>query len=366
MFQQTRSAGKELIFMKRNTSLVESPYKENQPQVNYAKLEIFCCGLANDEIEKLKEDFGFKAGVLPVRMNSWSAKHLSFAGRLQLITAVIQGITTFWCSTFILPKKVIREVERICAAFHGRTQQNLLGEQRRSFWAVKIPSNASWGWRKLLKLRQRARGLIQHIPGDGTETHLWHDKWHPSGPLVETYGTKIIQDAGIPSHAKLAMVVNGNYWKWPPARSPQLLDIQIALCGRLYPKEGEKDSMVWIPSASSSFKARKTWHWIRNKQARVSWHKLVWFPQSIPKHSFIWWLAVLDRLTTRARQKKWPPTLTDTCVLCNNHSETTEHLFFKCYYARRVWQVLSNLAGIPFMDSWQRLLMGMGKPIFTC
>ncbi|GKV46850.1 hypothetical protein SLEP1_g53811 [Rubroshorea leprosula] len=239
----------------------------------------------------------------------------------------------------------------------------LLTLPRRSFWAVKIPSNASWGWRKLFKLRQRARGLIQHIPGDGTETHLWHDNWHPSGPLVETYGTKIIQDAGIPSHAKLAVVVNGNYWKWPPARSPQLLDIQIALCGRLYPKEGEKDSMVWIPSASSSFKAGKTWHWIRNKQARVPWHKLVWFPQSIPKHSFICWLAMLDRLTTRARQKKWSPTLTDTCVLCNNDSETTEHLFFKCYYARRVWQVLSNLAGIPFMDSWQRLLMWMGKRI---
>ncbi|GKU97121.1 hypothetical protein SLEP1_g10301 [Rubroshorea leprosula] len=70
---------------------------------------------------------------------------------------------------------------------------------------------------------------------------------------------------------------------------------------------------------------------------------------------------MLDRLTTRARQKKWSPTLTDTCVLCNNDSETIEHLFFKCYHARRVWQVLSNLAGIPFMDSWQRLLMWMGK-----
>lgn len=51
------------------------------------------------------------------RMNSWSAKTLSFAGRLQLLNSVIAGITTFWCSALILPKKVIKTLTSLCNAF---------------------------------------------------------------------------------------------------------------------------------------------------------------------------------------------------------------------------------------------------------
>ncbi|GKV49366.1 hypothetical protein SLEP1_g56121 [Rubroshorea leprosula] len=418
-------------------------YQLSGLKVNYSKSEIFCCGISSEEIKKLTAAYGFKAGVLPVRylgvplitgkltekdlkplvskiterMSSWASKHLSFAGRLQLISFVIQGITTFWCSTFILPKKVIKEVERLCAAFLWQSstesargakvnwlslchpkQEGGLGLRSLthwnvtcimrfiwmlftkagsiwvawvheyllkgcSFWSIRVPSDASWGWRKLLNLRQQARKLIKHIPGDGKDIYLWHDNWHPSGPLVENFGARIVQDSGFSSQAKLEVVVNGNFWKWPPARSPQLLDIQIALCDKLYPKERDQDTVIWIPSASRTYTAGRTWHWIRSKQSKVPWHRLVWFSRQIPKHSFISWLAILDRLTTKARQKKWSPNIDDTCVLCNNGSETVEHLFFKCSYAKCVWKSLSAMSEIPYLESWQQLVLWMGKRI---
>lgn len=68
----------------------------------------------------------------------------------------------------------------------------------RSFWTVSIPTDASWGWRKLLKLRQIVRKFLKHIPGDSASIHIWHDTWHPSGHLVETYVDKIVRDVGIP------------------------------------------------------------------------------------------------------------------------------------------------------------------------
>ncbi|GKV51281.1 hypothetical protein SLEP1_g57948 [Rubroshorea leprosula] len=272
-------------------------------------------------------------------MSSWASKHFSFAGRLQLISSVIQGITTFWCSTFILPKKVIKEVERLCAAFLWQS-------------STESTRGAKVNWLSLCHPKQEG--------GLGLRS-LMH--WNVAWPLVENFGAQIVQDSGFSSQAKLEVVVNGNFWKWPPARSPQLLDIQIVLCDRLYPKERDKDIVIWIPSASRTYTAGRTWHWIRSKQSSVPWHRLVWFSRQIPKHSFISWLAILDRLTTKARQKKWSPNIDDTCVLCNNGSETVEHLFFKCSYAKCVWKRLSVMSEIPYLDSWQQLVLWMGKRI---
>ncbi|GKU98316.1 hypothetical protein SLEP1_g11335 [Rubroshorea leprosula] len=312
---------------------------------------------------------------------------------------MLRGITNFWCSIFILPKAVIKEVEKICGAFlwnnsvltargakvnwntvcspkqeGGLGLKNLVQWNQacilkfiwllfskagsiwvawvheyllkgRSFWTINLPADASWGWRKILNLRQLARRFIQHVPGDGKDIYVWHDFWHPSGPLLEVYGTSIVRDARLPYQAKLASVINGSFWQWPPARCPQLVQIQMHLFD-IYPQEGEKDTVVWVPSTSGSFKIGQTWHWLRRRQDRKIWHRLVWFSQAIPKHSFISWLAVLNRLSTRARQKQWTPTISDTCILCNGSPETNEHLFFKCSYTRRIWQQLSSMLAI--------------------
>jgi len=46
------------------------------------------------------------------RIESWLVKHLSFAGRLQLITSVLCSFHVFWSRVFILPKKVIKLIEQ--------------------------------------------------------------------------------------------------------------------------------------------------------------------------------------------------------------------------------------------------------------
>lgn len=42
------------------------------------------------------------------RITSWTARQLSFAGRLQLINTVIHSITNFWMSVYRLPKNCIK------------------------------------------------------------------------------------------------------------------------------------------------------------------------------------------------------------------------------------------------------------------
>lgn len=51
------------------------------------------------------------------RVKCWTAKLLSYSGRLQLIKSVLFEMKTYWAQVFLLPKKVISMVTKICRVF---------------------------------------------------------------------------------------------------------------------------------------------------------------------------------------------------------------------------------------------------------
>ncbi|CAL1403188.1 unnamed protein product [Linum trigynum] len=110
---------------------------------NPAKCELYCGGISVDWQEAMENNSGYKLGVLPVRyfglpllpgkltikactplidrvtgrISSWKAKALSYAGKFQLVMSVLYSLTQFWMSIFILPKSVIRAIEKLCCDF---------------------------------------------------------------------------------------------------------------------------------------------------------------------------------------------------------------------------------------------------------
>lgn len=111
--------------------------------INISKTSFFTCGITRPVINQIVSKTGLTHGLLPVRylgiplctkklslancepllqqvknkVNSWSARSLSFAGRLLLINTVIAGISNFWCTTFTIPKKCIKLINSICGAY---------------------------------------------------------------------------------------------------------------------------------------------------------------------------------------------------------------------------------------------------------
>ncbi|GAV92486.1 hypothetical protein CFOL_v3_35865, partial [Cephalotus follicularis] len=104
---------------------------------------IFFCNTKRRIRDQILRVTNFKQGVLPVkylglplitsrltkrdctlltenilaRVNSWTTKSLSYAGRLQLIKSTLASMQVFWCSTFLLSAEVIKECERILRNF---------------------------------------------------------------------------------------------------------------------------------------------------------------------------------------------------------------------------------------------------------
>lgn len=51
------------------------------------------------------------------RIKTWTAKFLTYAGRVQLIKSVLFSIQVYWFQIFLLPKKLIQLIESICRKF---------------------------------------------------------------------------------------------------------------------------------------------------------------------------------------------------------------------------------------------------------
>ncbi|KAL3509562.1 hypothetical protein ACH5RR_028963 [Cinchona calisaya] len=54
--------------------------------------------------------------------------------------------------------------------------------------------------------------------GNGSQIYLWHDNWHPLGPLLLSFPTKIITSFSNFWHAKLDSILYNGLWCWPEGR----------------------------------------------------------------------------------------------------------------------------------------------------
>lgn len=209
-------------------------------KINREKTELLLDGGDASRCREMAAELGIAQGSLPVRylgvplspkklrrsefqplldkiqarFNSWTVKHLSFAGRFQLIQAVIYSTISFWASMFVIPNDCVRILERMCSAFlwsgapnsaRGAkiswesvctpkevgglglkrledwnkvlglkliwliftaggslcvswVRRNLIGNE--NFWVLDPHAGSSWIWKSICKLRDLARPFI--------------------------------------------------------------------------------------------------------------------------------------------------------------------------------------------------------------
>lgn len=211
----------------------------------------------------------------------------------------------------------------------------------RNFWALNIPSECTWVWRHILKLRDMARMRLKYFIGNGKSTSLWYDNWHPKGPLISVYGDRIIYDAGLANNTMVCDVVEGENWRWPVANSWALMDMRKSIT---FDPSFEEDKIWWIPSSSGQFTIKSAWEETRKRKDKVEWYNLVWFPKAIPRYAMILWMAIKERLPTKDKLVRYDISSNDNCCFCNLGHETMDHLFFGCIFTKSIWiKVLASV-----------------------
>ncbi|XP_028117723.1 uncharacterized protein LOC114315305 [Camellia sinensis] len=344
-------------------------------------------------IKEALDEFQGLSGLSPSPLKS----HMFFAGMdchlrgelLSIMDFKEGNLLVYWASLFILPKKVVTEIESCLRAFFWngpdlkksgakvawvhlcvpRNEGGLGfksievwnkaviakhvwflfsgGEQSmwcqwvksyllkgRSFWCLKVPSDPSWVWRKLLDLRSIIAPLIKYNVGNGKATFLWFDNWLPLGPLFNRFGDRVISNSGIQKFAKVEAVIYGSRWKWPVCRTWELNEIKAAVPADMKPSL-VNDKVVWLPSSDGHFSIKSSWDEWRTHGSRVVWAKILWFKFHIP--STVVWVAIHNRLNTLDRLVVFGTSNSSICCLCGVGLENHNHLFFKCPFSYKVW-----------------------------
>nr|XP_009622861.1 uncharacterized protein LOC104114187 [Nicotiana tomentosiformis] len=143
--------------------------KVNLVQLGFADdLLLFCEGDLQSVHKQIMKLLGYSKGDLPFRylgvplstkrltdvqceplidkmqgrVQNWTTKFLSYAGRVTLVKSVLFVVQTFWAQVFILPKKIIQFIEDICRIFLwiGAVEPTKIGK-----WFVLLRAGATGG-----------------------------------------------------------------------------------------------------------------------------------------------------------------------------------------------------------------------------
>nr|GEW92373.1 hypothetical protein [Tanacetum cinerariifolium] len=173
-------------------------------------------------------------------VNDWKLNSLSIAGRLQLIQYVLSSMHVYWASVFMLPSRVLLDIEKILRGFLWSLDNTSRGKvkvawdkllslkesiwvkwihvyklKNRSFWDIPYRGKMSWSWRKLLLLRPLIQEIIWSCIGDGRTNFMWFDKWCVAGPLSNIISSRDITRAGFNHASKVRDSIQDGLWIWP-------------------------------------------------------------------------------------------------------------------------------------------------------
>ncbi|GFZ00678.1 hypothetical protein Acr_14g0003130 [Actinidia rufa] len=233
-------------------------------KTNLHKSAIFVSGVVND----LRE-------ILPITIGTLPVKYLGVPLISSRLTYDDRFMQVYWSSIFILPKKILKEVESILKAFLWTG-----AELKKSGAKVQWFLGSSWTVRKLFKLRDMVQSLIKSMLG--------MDVILSYGLIIGTLWdpfTKGLEKGWQRNRAIMYIM----------AHTPQNLRPNVAL----------SDKVVWAPANDGFYTVKSAWKSIRLPKPKVPWYVTDWFKGQVPKWEFVSWLCCLGRLTKKDRLTGW-------------------------------------------------------------
>lgn len=101
-----------------------------------------------------------------------------------------------------------------------------------------------------MKIKEEVRGKIKILICNRSSTFLWHDNWHPLGPVMEKFGSHIVDDPGLSIQANVSDIIEEGHWKWPEVNSGDQIELKENVI--ISPPSGD-NKVIWTPSSNGRF-----------------------------------------------------------------------------------------------------------------
>ncbi|XP_022015024.1 uncharacterized protein LOC110914542 [Helianthus annuus] len=339
------------------------PFKEGSLPVRYLGVPLISSGLLYRDCNVLLEK-------LDKKIMHWRNKLLSFAGRVQLIVSVLSSMHIFWSSVFMLPSRVVLELEAKMRNFLWSQDMGFQkGKAKVSWKAVCLPKYEGGWYSYEEEVFVGGLGSCLHVKrdffwidiGNGTLASAWYDRWSDIGPLGEFISPRVISNAGFRLEDSVSDIQANGQWKWPVAWR-DLFPVLIQL-DHVHIRPNNPDRVMWRDGNNTSvFSSSEAWNSVRFKGTEIDWCTVVWFNQCIPRHAFLMWLIMRGKLLTQDKILKWDISRRKTmnmmcCLLCYANHDSHSHLFFECEFSTKVWYIVRQKVGMNTVQpKWEDII----------
>ncbi|XP_073051681.1 uncharacterized protein [Primulina eburnea] len=279
---------------------------------------------------RLREsDYSVLVNANSKKITAWPRHTLSYAGKLELILSMVQGMKCYWLSVLPITCGVIGKINSVC---------------RRFMWTSKNPPIA---WSKICSpIEDGGLGI--------RDLRAWN----------KALLTKILWNIHIKKDTLWVRWVHHYYWndvidwRW---RKDDIVLIKklVEIRDELLAREGCWDTVVarlsiWFGTTKGFSEAYRSF---LPGAGRWPWKPFLWRPHILPKHCFVLWIFVHEKCLTKDRQ---PYILDKSCGLCGTVNEIAQHVFFECTASTqlwvRLWQWLEVQCMVRSMTGLLRLL----------
>nr|GEU28766.1 hypothetical protein [Tanacetum cinerariifolium] len=313
------------------------------------KSKAYFCNVINYTKLAILNILPFEEDCLPVKylgVPLVSSRLISRDWRLQLIQFVLSSMHMYWASVFMLPSRMVLDIEQIMRGFLW-SQDNMSKGKVKVAWDVVCLSKREGGlgirrldhfnkalmvshvW-KLLTLKESLWVKWIHVYKlknrsfwDIPMTFMWFDKWCVTGPLSNIISSRDITRAGFDHASKVRECIQDGLWIWPNdwlVKYPILNSIPISVIS-----DDNFDYLEWCcrDGMGKPLSVHNIWDSIR--------------PRDNPQ-----------RLRTQDCLRSWEVNsdLAVVCPLCETQPDSHEHLFFYCTFSQQVWSLVQQIAGL--------------------
>ncbi|MCH80548.1 ribonuclease H protein [Trifolium medium] len=346
------------------------------------------------------------ADRIKLKLSAWKASLLSIAGRVQLVRSVIQSMLIYSISLYSWPVTLLKDIEKCIRNFiwSGDIVKRKLvtiswkkicrpysqgGLNLRSLTTLNSSTNLSlcWSllhsqasWALLLKDRVlRGNRIINHhiyssiwcgikdefsvimdnsiwLLGDGNDINFWNDNWS---------GIRLCELLNIPEHIRPFLsskvsdfIVNGR-WTIPPLLQQVYPNLLSIISPVLIPFELSQDLLLWKHTDNGDLQQKEAYMFKMQQFQDLDWAKYIWCQDIPPSKSLFVWRLMHGKVPTDDNLMLRGCNIPSMCNFCNNHVESSFHIFFQCDFAVKLWSWLAGCLNVVIQftslgDMWKR------------